>query len=158
EQGTRQRAFDHAKLALSLSKAAAEAYKDDHLPFSEIEFIDRGKAIQFESAGKIWKCDLVSYECVRIAETAQPEKHVVDPTKGETTDERQGQNTPSGRRRSRHEPGGEESSPDHKWVAYTKSQNVYVRSIEGKEYPLTQDGNTDNAYGHLEWAPDSQAL
>ena len=50
-------------------------------------------------------------------------------------------------------------SPDGKWSAFLKDHNVYVRSEdEGKDYPLTQDGQEGNAYGLLEWAPDSGAL
>src|SRR5438874_227929 len=36
EHGSRQRAFDHEKLAASLSKAAGKDFQADHLPFSEI--------------------------------------------------------------------------------------------------------------------------
>src|ERR1051326_8148105 len=37
--GTRQPAFDHQKLAASLSKATGKEFKPDKLPFSEIEFV-----------------------------------------------------------------------------------------------------------------------
>ncbi len=43
EQGTRQPAFDHAKLAAALSKADESQYKADQLPFDAIEFADGGK-------------------------------------------------------------------------------------------------------------------
>src|SRR5215470_12287845 len=49
EHGTRQPAFDHQKLAVSLSKAAGKEFKPDKLPFSEIEFVHGGKSIQFEA-------------------------------------------------------------------------------------------------------------
>src|ERR1041385_1964772 len=48
EKGKRQPAFNHDRLAASLSKAAGEEYKSDHLPFSDIEFVDDGKAVRFE--------------------------------------------------------------------------------------------------------------
>ena len=42
ERGTRVPAFDHQKLAAALSKAAGgQVYKADHLPFDEIEFVER---------------------------------------------------------------------------------------------------------------------
>src|SRR5437870_9771418 len=66
EHGTRQPAFDHQKLAASLSKVAAEQFKAEHLPFSEIEFVEEGKAVRFEAANKTWKCDMNSYECTEI--------------------------------------------------------------------------------------------
>src|SRR5262245_54751141 len=63
EKGTRQPAFDAQKLANSLSKVAGTEYKADHLPFTEIEFIQDGRAIRFEAGDKTWRCDLNSYEC-----------------------------------------------------------------------------------------------
>src|SRR5258708_385518 len=46
EQGKREPAFDHAKLAASLSKSAGKEYRGDRLPFDEIEFVG-DKAVQF---------------------------------------------------------------------------------------------------------------
>lgn len=63
ERGTREPAFDHQKLAVALSKAAGQDYKAEHLPFSEIEFIEEGKVLRIEAADKAWRCDLSSYEC-----------------------------------------------------------------------------------------------
>ncbi len=62
-QGKREPAFDHQKLAASLSKVAGQEYKAERLPFSDLEFVEDGKAIRFEAGGKIWHCDLSSYEC-----------------------------------------------------------------------------------------------
>src|SRR5262249_24495548 len=45
EQGTRRAAFDHAKLAAALAKAASKPYQADRLPFDSIEFVDNAKAI-----------------------------------------------------------------------------------------------------------------
>jgi hypothetical protein len=70
EKGTRQPAFDHQKLAAALSKATGQEFKADHLPFSDIEFVDDSKAIKFDAASKTWKCDLTSYECSPIGEAA----------------------------------------------------------------------------------------
>jgi dipeptidyl aminopeptidase/acylaminoacyl peptidase len=70
EQGTRQLAFDHQKLAAALSKAAGQEYKADRLPFSEVEFTDDGQAVRFEAADKNWRCDLKSYECIVVTNGA----------------------------------------------------------------------------------------
>ena len=52
EKSTRQHAFDHSKLAASLSKAAGQSYTGDKLPFSEIEFVDNEAAVHlYRSAG-----------------------------------------------------------------------------------------------------------
>ena len=68
EAGKREPAFDHAKLATALSKAASAEYKADRLPFDEIEFADGGKELRFDAAGKAWKCDLGTYECTAVGE------------------------------------------------------------------------------------------
>src|SRR5713101_927657 len=64
-RGTRELAFDHAKLASGLSKAAGAEHAADKLPFDSIEFIDDDKAIRFNVGDEAWKCDLNSYECSR---------------------------------------------------------------------------------------------
>jgi dipeptidyl aminopeptidase/acylaminoacyl peptidase len=219
EHGTRQPAFDHQKLAASLSKVAAEQFKADHLPFSDIEFVEEGKAVRFEAGNKTWKCDLNSYECAEIPGSSEkktssslnrgstpvfslsssggegwgeevvlsqslnsmpsapgtqvsfdsisssPEAEEPSPPADEAalatqpqTNQAQGQD----QRRQRRSSGERERSrrsPDGKWSAFIKDQNVFLRSEdEGKEYPLTEDGKEGNAYGRLEWAPDSKAL
>ena len=50
-------------------------------------------------------------------------------------------------------------SPDGKWSAFVRGQNVFMRLLaDGAESRLTQDGCEGNGYGMLEWAPDSSAL
>src|SRR4029077_21097065 len=68
-KGSRRAAFDHRKLASALSRTANEEYKADRLPFSDIEFINDGKTLPFNGAGKTWRCDLNSYECPAQAGT-----------------------------------------------------------------------------------------
>jgi dienelactone hydrolase len=73
EKGRREPAFDHQKLAAALSKAAGEQFSPARLPFSSIDFLDSGKALQFEAAGKTWRCDLESYECKPVQKSASAE-------------------------------------------------------------------------------------
>ena len=49
---TRQPAFDHAKLAATLSAVAGEKYTADRLPFTEITFSDDGHSVSFTAATK----------------------------------------------------------------------------------------------------------
>jgi len=70
EKGVRRMAFNHDKLAAALSKAAGEEFKANHLPFSEIKFVEDGKAIQFDAVGKTWHCDLDSYECAAVSSSS----------------------------------------------------------------------------------------
>ena len=47
DKGIRRRAFDHERLAAALAKAAGEEVKAEGLPFSQIEFTENGKAVEF---------------------------------------------------------------------------------------------------------------
>ena len=47
ERGVREPAFDHAKLAAALAKAAGADFSADKLPFDIIEFIEEAKAVRF---------------------------------------------------------------------------------------------------------------
>jgi dipeptidyl aminopeptidase/acylaminoacyl peptidase len=141
-----------------LSKAAGETYQAERLPFSEFDFIDADKAIRFDAAGKTWRWDLVSHECTVVGTNSLPKKPeggATNSTEGAAQDR---QNRDGVRRRGRRESGAEETSPDGQWSAYTTNENVYVRSRDGKEYLLTQDGGKENAYGRMEWSPDSKTL
>ncbi|HKD35804.1 MAG TPA: DPP IV N-terminal domain-containing protein, partial [Pirellulales bacterium] len=50
-------------------------------------------------------------------------------------------------------------SPDGKWTASLKEQNVYLAPTAGGDATaLSQDGKTGLEYGRLEWSPDSSTL
>jgi dipeptidyl aminopeptidase/acylaminoacyl peptidase len=164
ERGKREAAFDHAKLAAALSKAAGTDYNADRLPFDAIDFVDEGKAIQFKVDKTTWKCDLTSYECTKSeagsspspAEEAAPDAALASlGTDGPAPEAEQTQTRqPTERPRDR-----EQRSPDGKWTAFIKENNVYVRSrADDKEIPLSQDGKADLSYGMLSWAPDSSTV
>ena len=56
-------------------------------------------------------------------------------------------------------PNRGQSSPDQKWTAFVRDQNIYLRAgADGSETRLTEDGVEGNAYGRLQWSPDSKAL
>ena len=71
ERGARQPAFDHQRLAAALSKAAAGEFAADHPPFTDIEFVEDGKAIRFDAARRSWQCDLNSYACLPLPSDAE---------------------------------------------------------------------------------------
>jgi dipeptidyl-peptidase 4 len=54
---------------------------------------------------------------------------------------------------------GELVSPDHCWSAFTRDNNLYIRSIStGEELALTVDGEPDNGYALSPWANDFISL
>jgi len=81
EQNTRAPAFDHARLAEALSKAAKQDYSATALPFYEIEFVDAGKSIRFSVENAQWTCSLASYECQREAPRPERQNEALSPNK-----------------------------------------------------------------------------
>jgi dipeptidyl aminopeptidase/acylaminoacyl peptidase len=180
EKGQRGPAFDHEKLAAALSKAAAAKYTADKLPFDSIEYLDGVKAVRFTVGEATWKCDLTTYECTPVERRGAPEPRTQrSGVSGPDTaaysaalrarlgqEERlespwvddlapQAEQQPPRRQRP---PGGEARSPDRKWTAFVKENNVWLRDADGKEVRLSEDGKEGLAYGLLSWSPDSQAL
>src|SRR5207302_1480125 len=175
EKGRRRPAFDHARLAKALSTAAGKEFSADKLPFESIEFLQAGKSVRFEAAEKMWKCDLSSYECIET--TAAPTEKSssaaqsgvgfgvpalagqresfanadLEPAEAGTTNSLRRRSGERAQNRS-------DRSPNEKWTALIKEHNVWLRSESGEEFQLSKDGETNNAYGRLEWSPDSKAL
>ena len=149
EHGTRKAAFDHQKLAEALSKATGKQYKANQLPFDSIEFLNNNKVIQFTVEQTIWKCDLADYTCSKIgAAESQPSSDQTE-QRPRTRRERD----PS---RSRDQSA---DSPDDKWNAFIKDNNLFIRSkSDDKEIQLSIDGEEGKAYGSISWAPDSNSL
>ena len=140
EQGKRSPAFDHEKLAQALGQKSGSAVKADQLPFNTIKFSEDGKSVLF--AGKedtIWRCDLASYELTQAKGEKLDEP---DAASDDSAGRRRGQ----GRTRpARQVPNGK--SPDGKWEAFVRGNNLYARDLNTKEeVALTYDGNPDNSY------------
>lgn len=68
DKNTSAPAFDHARLAASLSKATKRDYQPTELPFDSVDFIDEAKSIRFIVDGAQWTCTLSNYECKEAAE------------------------------------------------------------------------------------------
>ena len=156
EQGKRQAAFDHDKLAAALSKAAGKEYKGDRLPFEVIEFADDSSAVRFKVGDVTWKCDLSSYECLKSSQELAAS--AITPGDDDAARERrrqQGQRAPTDTAGSR----DGLASPDGKWTAFIKNHNVFARAKDSKEeIQLSDDGKEGLAYGRLTWSPDAKAL
>ncbi|MBL8983669.1 MAG: DPP IV N-terminal domain-containing protein, partial [Gemmatimonadetes bacterium] len=117
-RGTRAPAFDHARLAAALSVASDTAYTPTRLPFTEVEFARDGRSIQVQVA------DSVRFTCDIVAYRCNaPEKLGARPT-------------------------DEVPSPDGKWVAFVRGENLWVRNLaSGQESQLSTDGETHWGYG-----------
>ncbi len=148
EQGKRQPAFDHQKLAEALSKAAGAEYRADQLPFDIIEFRDGGKALLFNANDQTWKCDLANYQ-VSLSDETITTKEEARASRRFTPGVRNFGSFP-----------GSAVSPDGKRTALIKDRNVFISAGNPNgEVQLSNDGYEVNYYSEqLSWSPDSAAL
>ncbi len=154
EAGTRQKAFDHDKLAAALS-ATEKRYQPDELPFDAVEFVNDGKAIRFAAEGSQWEWAVDSSESKKLGEAPDDEG-----------DDDDADDNRFGRRRRRFGRSGGGPSPDGKWNAFVRDHNIYLRPAGDDEkenpkrieYQLTTDGIEKGRYGMLQWSPDSTRL
>jgi dipeptidyl aminopeptidase/acylaminoacyl peptidase len=66
EQWTKQPAFDHAAVARALSSAAGEQYTEITLPFTTIDLVDNGAAIEGNAGPSRYRCTVTGSTCTRI--------------------------------------------------------------------------------------------
>src|SRR5437764_978599 len=81
EQNTTGPAFDHARLAESLSKALKREVSATEFPFDSIDFSDVGKSISFQVDGAPWSCQLENYQCKKGPEPVAAQYEEASPTK-----------------------------------------------------------------------------
>lgn len=120
-QQLRRPAFDHERLAASLSKATGRVSEPQELPFNFFEFVEGRSAIEFDLEGSRWKCGLTVNGCKAVGE-AQPVRTS---------------------RRARQ--GGRDlasaKSPDGRLTAFVRDHDLYLRVAEtGEEIRLSHDG------------------
>lgn len=148
--GIKRPAFDHARLAASLSVAADTSFDAGKLPFRDLVWVQGEQAIRFAVAkNKHWTCHVATYVCTG------PDTIPIDKP-------------------------NEVRSPDGQLVAYERDGNIYVRSAAGgPEQRLTSDGTPEWGYGlnnvgccqqvtnkrnktevrpYVLWSPDSKHL
>ena len=68
EKGTQDRAFDHDKLAKAIGEEGFDNIQPDHLPIEKLQFDLPAGSMCFEVRGKIYKCDLNTYELEQIGD------------------------------------------------------------------------------------------
>ncbi|WP_205502935.1 S9 family peptidase [Rufibacter psychrotolerans] len=139
---SRKPAFNQQKLAKELSVALGKPVDANNLPFSEITFVEDGKALEFVADGSKWRSSLGSY---KLQNLGKPENR---------------NNRYWGDRWS-DQSSNPVLSPDKQWEAYIKNHNVYIRSVKDKqeEHQLSFDGSAGEYYSSfLEWSPDSKKL
>jgi dipeptidyl-peptidase-4 len=163
---TRARAFDHERLAATLSKASGGTYDARHLPLDAIDLPADGKTVTFNLAAKRWSCDVQGAACAAIGEATAASASGQAPAAPGGGGGRRGAalpNTPDGKPLS--------LSPDGARGAFVRDWNLWVRDMKsGQERQLTTDGvkyfgyATDNAgwstsdRAMVQWSPDSKKI
>jgi dipeptidyl aminopeptidase/acylaminoacyl peptidase len=166
EKQTQQRALDHTRLAVELTKELGEPVKPETLPLERFHLVDGGAALEFAHGGERWRCDLTAYTCAK-----QPGR--------EESDEDDGgyDSTP----RSVNGAAHAVLSPDGNWEAFVENYNVALRPAHSKAAEthnrptdargkptdsekqtvlLSDDGSEEDYYAleTLAWSPDSKHL
>jgi hypothetical protein len=150
---TRLPAFDHEKLAATLSAAAGGTFNAKKLPFQSIELSADSKSVSFDVEAKRWSCDVKGLACQSTG-AAKGER----PAMGRGAGPRGAMNNAV-------------TSPDGKKAVFIKDWNLWVRDVASKEEKaLTTDGvknfgyATDNAGWKTSdraivlWSPDSKKV
>lgn len=150
DAASRAPAFDHVRLAASLSAAAGGKYTATDLPFTAITFIDGGKAMEVTFSQATWRCTLTDYVCRKN-----------DPNRGGRGG--RGGGGLAGPVRPEFDINGAEplKSPDGKWEALVRNYNVAIRAAGSTEVTmLTSEGSEGGYYDpqNLVWSPDSAKL
>ncbi|MEX2531013.1 MAG: DPP IV N-terminal domain-containing protein [Gemmatimonadota bacterium] len=146
-------AFDHDRLAASLSRETGRSFTATSLPFATVGFANDERALTVTFGGVAWRCTLADYRCAQVEAEAQPTEPQSRPRSfGVVRDMSQpGDSTPR-------------RSPDGRWEVVSHNYNLAVRRAGESENDelvlLSTDGSEGNFY-ELEsvvWAPDSRRL
>lgn len=139
ENGEREEAFQAEKLAAALSRVAGRKIEARKLPFRSLDYDTDRKGFEFEWNNRKWHYSVKHNKLTRrdtIVESRMPWERP-DPKAIKCV-----------------------LSPDERWEAYNKDNNIYIKDRTGeKEYALSWDGTKDFYYsGELVWSPDSKKL
>lgn len=139
EDGKRTEAFQAEQLASAMSRMTGRQIEARKLPFRRIDYDTDRKGFEFVWEGRKWYYSVKKNKLVK-KDTLLPD--------------RRGWERPDLKAPKR------VLSPDGRWEACNKDNNIYVRDVaEDREYVLSRDGIKDFYYsGDIVWSPDSKKL
>ena len=132
----KQPAFDHAKIAASLSKLTNNSYKPGDLSLAQLRFDNNVTSFTATIDGAAVRCTIADSACTKIDVPAPG-------------------TTPGNR------PSPPVRSPDGKWEALINNFNLVLRPIDSREtIVLSTDGSEGNYYNvrTIVWSPDSTKI
>ena len=142
-------AFDHARLAATLSKNTGNTYAAVTLPFNTFTFSEDEKTIDVTVDQDRWRCTLADYTC----RTANPPA----PARGNL----RGVNGPVREWPNEQDSTQPRVSPDGKWEATILNHNLAIRpAAGGKAMLISNDGSVADYYelSSVQWSPDSTKI
>ena len=132
--------FDSNKLSASLAASTSKEIDPMQLPIRGCRVSQSLDTLRFVFEGKRWCFDITHNKLTEEGNLPAPgpQRHWM-----ERDDEKE---------------GAPVTSPDGKYVAFIKNDNVCVRNIKtGEEKQLSQDGTMANYYSsYIYWSPDSK--
>ena len=150
EKGERRPAFDHKKLAVSLTSITKAKTDSSKLPIDRLNFDVKKGELYFQSIGRTYKCDLNDYNISEIDKSQFPgqSKRLERDKTNKEKEEQTNSFRPS-----------REVSPDGKWRAFIRDHNIFIRAMGSEEeIQLSKDGKEGNAYQTPYWAINSKNL
>lgn len=78
-RGTRAPAFDHARLAATLSVTAGGRYDAAHLPFTQFTYSADGRSISFSFEGRAYSCEVTGASCTSVKASEDAKNQSVSP-------------------------------------------------------------------------------
>ena len=134
--------FDQQKLSAALESSTGKDINPMQLPIQRCHVTPEADTLRFVYEGKRWCFDIRRNRLTDEGQLPAPgrQRHwmEVDDEKG----------------------GAPVTSPDGKYVAFIKNDNICVREVAtGKETQLSQDGTPGNYYSsYIQWSPDSKLV
>lgn len=144
QQQKQHLAFDHSRLATSLSKVLGKEVSPYQLSLDSLEFNKDFSNLTFVAEDQKIVCNLTSYQFTKI-NPSQAKSLLNNNYWGNFFDERS--NKPV-------------VSPDSSYTAFIKNDNLFVRNRKTKEeIQLSYDGSKGFYYSsYLQWSPNSQQI
>ena len=134
--------FDQQKLSAALESSTGKDIDPMQLPIQRCHVTPGADTLRFVYEGKRWCFDIRRNRLTDEGQLPAPGRQShwmeVDDEKG----------------------GAPVTSPDGKYVAFIKNDNICVREVAtGKETQLSQDGTPGNYYSsYIQWSPDSKLV
>jgi dipeptidyl aminopeptidase/acylaminoacyl peptidase len=132
----KQPAFDHTKIAASLSKLTNNTYKASDLSLTQLRFDNTITSFTASIDGTVVRCTIAESVCTKVDMPAP--------------------GTQAGNR-----PQQPVKSPDGKWEAAINNFNLVVRGVDSRDtIVLSTDGSEGNYYSgrSIVWSPDSAKI